>query len=193
VTPLRAIRRRLAPVLVGGLFSALATGAIEAQGNGGLQVEPSGRGRTEVSFRRGSARGAARIAIDYGQPHARGRQIVGNMVPYDRVWRTGANEATSFRTTVDLTVGGVRVPRGEYTLYTLATRSGWKLIINRQTGQWGTEYDAKQDLARVDLRQRTLREPVESFTMWLVPAGSTRGTLRMAWGTVELSTEWSVR
>jgi hypothetical protein len=115
------------------------------------------------------------------------------MVSYDRVWRTGANEATSFRTTVDLTVGGVRVPRGDYTLYTLATRGGWKLIINRQTGQWGTEYDAKQDLARVDLRQRTLRDPVESFTMWLVPTGSTRGTLRMAWGTAELSTEWSVR
>ncbi len=187
------IGRAMSAVMLSGLLSAAWPSGVEGQANGGLQAEPSGRGRTEVSFRRGSARGAGRVVIDYGQPHARGRQIVGNMIPYDRVWRTGANEATSFRTTVDLTIGGVRVPRGDYTLYTLATRNGWKLIINRQTGQWGTEYDAKQDLARIDLRHRTLREPVESFTMWLVPTGSTRGTLRLAWGGVELSTEWSVR
>ena len=161
--------------------------------NGTLQAEPSGRARTSVTFRRGGAGEPQAVTIDYGQPHARGRAIVGGLVPYDRVWRTGANAATSLSTDVDLTIGGARVPRGRYTLYTLPTRAGWKLIINRQTGQSGTDYDPKQDLARVDLRARTLREPLESFTIWLAPTGAGRGALRMGWGTVELSTEWSAR
>lgn len=164
-----------------------------AQQNGTPQAEPSGRARASVTLRRPPSRDALAITIDYGQPHARGRQVAGGVVPYDRVWRTGANAATSFTTDVDLTVGGARVPKGSYTLYTLPTRAGWKLIINRQTGQWGTEYDASRDLARVDLRARTLREAQESFTIWLVPSGGGRGTLRMAWGTTELNTEWVAR
>ncbi len=96
------------------------------------------------------------------------------------------------------------MPRGSYTLYTLPSRSGWKLIINKNTGQWGTEYRQEHDLARVDLRTRTLREPLDSFSIWLVPdvtrnaqggisGGLPRGVLRLAWGDVELSTGWSVR
>jgi hypothetical protein len=107
-------------------------------------------------------------------------------------------------TDVDLVVGGVAVPRGSYTLYTLPSRSGWKLIINKNTGQWGTEYSAEQDLARVDLRARQLREPIDAFSIWLVPdvtrdagggitGGLPRGVLRLAWGDVELSTDWRVR
>src|SRR3712207_6548115 len=146
------------------------------------------------------------ISVDYGQPHARGRAIVGSaLVPFDQVWRTGANEATSLSTDVDLTIGGVAVPKGSYTLYTLPSRTGpWKLIINKNTGQWGTEYRAEHDLARVDLRSRQLREPLDSFSIWLVPevtrnaqggigGGLPRGVLRMAWGEIELSTDWSVR
>jgi hypothetical protein len=142
--------------------------------------------------------------IDYGQPHARGRTVVGNVVPLDAVWRTGANEATSLVTDADLTIGGVAVPKGSYTLYTLPSRAGWKLIINKNTGQWGTDYLPEHDLARVDLRARQLREPLESFSIWLVPevernaqggisGGLPRGVLRLAWGDVELSTDWSVR
>jgi hypothetical protein len=179
--------------IVVAALAADASPSAAQQRNGVLQAEPSGRARTAVSFRRGGAGAPLTVAIDYGQPHARGRAIVGGVVPYDRVWRTGANAATSFTTDVDLTIGGARVPRGQYTLYTLPTRAGWKLIINRQTGQWGTDYDPKRDLARIDLRTRTLRDPVESFTIWLVPTGAGRGTLRMAWGTVELSADWIAR
>ncbi|HVE79218.1 MAG TPA: DUF2911 domain-containing protein [Gemmatimonadaceae bacterium] len=138
--------------------------------------------------------GPGRIRIDYGQPHARGREIFGNLVPTDSVWRTGANLATHLTTDVDVTIGDAIVPRGVYTLYTLPTRSGWKLIISRQVGQWGTEYDPALDLARVDLRARRLTDPHESLGIYLVPADTqpARGTLRIVWERTELSTDWRV-
>jgi hypothetical protein len=174
-------------------------------GQAALRAQPSGRGRTTIELRRASGdRTPVRVTIDYGQPHARGRAIVGTVVPLDAVWRTGANEATSLTTDVDLTIGGVAVPKGSYTLYTLPSRVGWKLIINKNTGQWGTDYLPEHDLARVDLRLRQLRDPLDSFSIWLVPdvernaqggisGGLARGVLRLAWGDVELSTDWTVR
>jgi hypothetical protein len=170
-----------------------------------LRAVPSTRARTTVEFRRRTGdRTPVRVMIDYGQPHARGRTIVGNVVPFDAVWRTGANEATSLVTDADITIGGVPVPKGSYTLYTRPSRSGWKLIINKNTGQWGTDYLPEHDLAQIDLRVRQLREPLDSFSIWLVPdaernaqggiaGGLSRGVLRLAWGDVELSTDWSLR
>ena len=166
-------------------------------------VALSGRGRTEVSLAlpRVAGQPAAptlKVSIDYGQPHARGRAVLGGLIPFDTVWRTGANSSTTLTTDADLTVGGTFVPKGSYSLYTLASRNGAKLIINRQTGQWGTVYDPKLDLARIDLATRTLAEPVESFTMTLVPAdpakepGPAHGKLVLAWGTTEMSTDWKV-
>lgn len=142
----------------------------------------------------GGLAGPAKLEIVYGQPHARGRVVFGTLVPWDSVWRSGANLATQLTTDVDVVIGGALVKRGVYTLYSLPTRSGWKLIINRQTGQWGTEYDPAQDLARVDLRSRTLAEPVETFSVWLVPAADqpARGVLKMAWEKTELSVDWRV-
>jgi len=145
--------------------------------------------------------GPARIAIDYGQPHLRGRNVIGmpGVVPWDSVWRTGANMATQLSAEVDMTIGNTFVPRGVYTLFSLPTRSGWKLVISKEVLQWGTDYDASKDFARIDLRQRTLAEPIESLTFWLIPAvenpPSTRlphGVLKFAWGTTELSTDWKV-
>jgi len=145
--------------------------------------------------------GPAKIAIDYGQPHMRGRNVIGmpGVVPWDTVWRTGANMATQLSTEVDMTIGNTFVPRGVYTLFSLPTRNGWKLVISKETLQWGTDYDASKDFARVDLRQRTLAEPVESLTFWLVPAIEPQtsktfphGVLKFAWGNTELSTDWKV-
>lgn len=139
----------------------------------------------------------ARIRLDYGQPHLRGRKLhAGGLVPMDTVWRLGANEATSLDTEVDLVLGGQSVPKGKYTLFALPSAAGWKLIVNKNTGQWGTDYKAEHDLVRIDLRKRTLASPVESFSMWLIPAGPPRGTqgeLRFAWGDVELSTDWTAK
>ncbi|HEU4629936.1 MAG TPA: DUF2911 domain-containing protein [Gemmatimonadaceae bacterium] len=163
-----------------------------------LRVEPSGRATTQVTVTtrgpEGTEPSPLSVTIDYGQPHARGRQIVGNLIPYDQVWRTGANEATAFSTDVDLELGGARVPRGRYTLYSLLTRSGWKLIVNRQTGQWGTQYDPSRDLVRVELATRELSVPQESFTMTLVPSieAPLRGELVLSWGTLQGRVPWRV-
>lgn len=148
-----------------------------------------------------SLAGPAKIAIDYGQPHMRGRNVIGmaGVVPFDSVWRTGANMATQLTAEVDLTIGNTFLPRGIYTLFALPTRNGWKLIVSKEVLQWGTDYDPAKDFARIDLRQRTLAEPIESLTFWLIPvpvsAPSTtfpHGVLKFAWGRTELSTDWRV-
>jgi hypothetical protein len=116
--------------------------------------------------------GGAEVWIDYSKPMKRGREIFGNVVPWNTVWRTGANSATQFNTPVALMIGGAAVPAGKYTLWTLPTPTGWKLIINKQTGQWGTEYHPEQDLVRVDAKVETLPAPVEQFVIAFEPAGA---------------------
>jgi len=111
------------------------------------------------------------ITVDYSQPSMKGRKIYGGLVPYDQVWRTGANEATTFVTTADLTVfnanpsnGERSVPKGSYTLYTIPSKDAWKLIISKKTGQWGIPYPGEQeDLARVSMKTEALEVPVEQF------------------------------
>jgi hypothetical protein len=144
--------------------------------------------------------GPSRIAIAYGQPHARGRKIEGGLVPLDTVWRFGANTATTLHADVDLTLGTLTVPRGDYALYLLYSKSGWQLIVNSASASWGSEYDAKRDLGRTALAARTRSEPEEALTVYLVPESARpttgraelRGTLRIVWGTTELSAPWSV-
>src|SRR5437762_2874295 len=143
-----------------------------------------------------SLSGPSRIAISYGQPHARGRKVEGGLIPLDTVWRFGANMATTLHTDLDITVGTVKVARGDYSLFVLYTRTGWQLIVNRGTGQWGTDYDAGKDAGRVALAARTVAEPEGSLTIYLVPDAAQpttgyadlRGVLRIKWGVTELST-----
>ncbi len=127
------------------------------------------------------------VSIAYSRPSIRGRKIMGGLVPYGEVWRTGANEATALKTATDLTIGGVSVPAGAYTLYSLPSESGWKLIINKQTGQWGTEYDKSQDLARVDMTRTTLSKPVEMFTMAFDKTGPSSADLVLTWELTKLT------
>jgi len=144
--------------------------------------------------------GPSRIAIAYGQPHARGRRVEGGLIPMDTVWRFGANVATTLHSDVDLTLGDLKVPRGDYSLFVLCTRAGWYLIVNRGTGQWGLDRDSAKDMGRVTLASRTLREPEEALSVYLVPESAQpttgmanlRGVLRIKWGTTELSTNWHV-
>src|SRR5207237_527538 len=120
--------------------------------------------------------GPSRIAISYGQPHARGRRVEGGLVPLDTVWRFGANLATSLHSDVDLTVGDLAVPRGDYSLFVLYSASGWTLIVNKGKGQWGTDYDAKKDLGRIRLVARALAEAEETLTIYLVPDAANPAT-----------------
>ena len=116
-----------------------------------------------------SLTGPARIAIAYGQPHARGRKIEGGLIPLDTVWRFGANTATTLHSDVDLTLADLAIPRGDYSLFVLYSNSGWSLVVNNATAQWGTDRDAKQDLGRVRLATRALPEPEETLTIYLIP------------------------
>ena len=132
--------------------------------------------------------GPAQIWVDYGRPLTRGRTVWGsNGVLNDTLWRTGANAATQFRTSAPITVGGQQVPAGTYTLWTLAIPGRYQLIINKQTGQWGTQYDPAQDLVRVPAQARQLSAPIEQFTIAVEPTGPNTGTLRLQWGTRELT------
>lgn len=109
---------------------------------------------------------------------------MGALVPYGKVWRTGANEATTLTTPVDLSIGVTKVPAGTYTLWTLPEEGTWKLIINKQTGQWGTEYDPKQDLARVDMSKRpAVGSPAEQFTISFDKKSEDTADLVLTWET----------
>ena len=105
------------------------------------------------------------ITVDYSSPRAKGRKVYGGLVPFGQEWRTGANEATTFVTTANLSIGGKDVPAGKYTLFTIPGEKGWKLIINKQTGQWGTDYDGKQDLIQTDMEVSPLSAPAENFAI----------------------------
>jgi hypothetical protein len=126
--------------------------------------------------------GSATLTVDYGRPLARGRTLLGDVIPYDRVWRTGANAATQLTTSAPITLAGLALPAGTYTLWTAPHPRGVDLIVNRQTGQWGTEYSRAQDLGRAPLVSDTLGTPVETLTISIEPADAKHGTLAMAWG-----------
>ena len=112
--------------------------------------------------------GGATIWIDYGRPAKRGREIWGKLVPYDTTWRFGANAATQFKTDKDVVLGGVTVPAGMYTLWLYPTAKDAWLIVNKQTGQWGTAYDATQDLVKIPLTPHmALKEPEERFRLFV--------------------------
>jgi hypothetical protein len=132
------------------------------------------------------------IFVDYGRPYMRGRTIMGGLVPYGRVWRTGANEATTLVTAADLQLGGAPVPAGTYTLYTVPGETEWILIVNRQTGQWGTVYDEGSDLVRLPMRVTRLDAPVEQFTIRLEPRGERAGTLALEWEHTRAEVPFSV-
>ncbi|MCX6120781.1 MAG: DUF2911 domain-containing protein [Ignavibacteriales bacterium] len=134
-----------------------------------------------------------RLSVNYSRPSMRGRKIMGSVVPYGVVWRTGANAATSFVTQTDIVVSGVTIPRGSYTLYTLPSSNQWKLIINKQTGQWGTVYNEKLDFARIPLKKVLLKQPVEKFTMTLERTAEKSGVMKLAWEKTQLSVNFQLK
>ena len=166
--------------LLTGISVAALTLASLAQQDKSKRPSPPGTAEVTLSGKK--------ITIEYSRPSLRGRKAVGgDLVPYGKVWRTGANEATTLTTEIDLTVGGASVPAGKYTLYTLPAEDGWKLIINKQTGQWGTIYDEKQDLVRIDMKTTPLAAPVEQFTILLEPINPTLAQLSLQWENTQVS------
>ena len=127
--------------------------------------------------------GGATLLVDYGRPSRRGRAIFGSLVPYDQVWRTGANAATTLVVGAPVRLGDQPLPAGTYTLYSLPTRNGWTLIVNGQTGQWGTEYAERRDVMRVPMSVSRI-EPVDTFRI-MIQGGDVEGQLAFAWDTLQ--------
>lgn len=156
-------------LLVGAML--MGTEVAEAQ----ERASPLDHARAEID--------GHQVEIQYGRPSMRGREIFGGLVPYGQVWRTGANEATHLRIPADMTIGGETVPAGEYTLWTVPAEDGWTLVINSETGQWGTAYNADHDLVRVPMMTMSLDEPVETFTIMVAEGEGSDGVIHMDWAT----------
>ena len=141
-----------------------------------------------------------RVTVVYGRPYTKNprsgevRKIWGGLVPYGKVWRTGADEATLLITQKPMVLGGATVPAGAYTLFTLPQEDGTaKLIINKQLGQWGLQCDEKQDLARVDLKKEALEKPVDQFTMAVEKNSSGGGMLKLTWENTQYSVPFTIQ
>ena len=152
---------------------------------------PSGPMSTRDTVR--ATLGRAHVWVDYGRPALRGRDVWTRGVLGDTIWRTGANAATQLDTDAPLAIGGTTIPAGRYSLWTATTPSGYRLVVNRQAGQWGTEYHADRDLARIPLRESATPAPVERFTIDLTTQGASDGALTLAWGSKLLSVPISAK
>ena len=158
--------KRYAAVIFTLLFLTMATIASQAQQD--KTKRPSPPAKADCKFPDGKS-----VTVDYSSPRAKGRKIYGGLVPYGEVWRAGANEATKFVTTADLTVGGKDVPAGSYTIFVVPNEDKWTLIISKKTGEWGIPYPGEsEDLARVDMKVSPISSPVENFTISFAHDGS---------------------
>ena len=132
--------------------------------------------------------GGHKITITYGRPYLHGRKMIGDHEPYGKVWRTGADEATTLETDADLDINGLKVPKGTYALFTIPEPDSWTLIVNKTAKQWGAfNYKQGDDLGRTKMNVAKTSAPVEEFTITLTPAESGGATLKMAWDNTEAS------
>jgi hypothetical protein len=131
--------------------------------------------------------GNASFTVEYSRPLMRGRKLLGDVLPYDRVWRTGANAATQFTTSAPVKIAGMLVPAGKYSLWTIPHSGSTDLVVNSETGQWGTEYDGSHNLWTATMITQSLDIPVEKFTISIIQEAAKKGKLLMEWG----SFRWS--
>lgn len=143
------------------MTAALCLLAATAMAQDQKPLSPAAKAEASVSGKK--------VTVNYSAPSKRNRVIMGELVPYGQVWRTGANAATTFETEADLLVGDLRVPAGKYTLFTIPGEKEWTLIVNKQTGQWGTRYDESQDLGRVKMKVKPVKDTVETFAIDVKP------------------------
>ena len=166
----------------------LAMLTIPAKSQQDKSKRPSPPAHTECKFDDGGT-----ITIDYSSPRLKGRKIVGEQDPYGKPWRAGANEATTFVTSKDVHIGGAAggldVPAGNYTLFTIPyADKPWTLIISKKTGEWGIPYPGEQfELGRTEMTTGALSSPLENFTIGFTPAGPNVCTLHLDWDTWTVS------
>ena len=167
-----------------GFLLCLAAWATSACAQQDKSTRPSPPAKAECKLAGGKT-----LTVDYSSPRAKGRKIYGELVPYGKVWRAGANEATTFVTDTDLTVGGTAVPAGSYTIFVVPNADKWALVISKKTGEWGTAYPGpSEDLARIDMRASKLPSAVENFTI-AFDNSSAGCTLHMDWENTRASVD----
>jgi hypothetical protein len=132
------------------------------------------------------------LSVEYYAPSMHGRKVMGGLVPYGEVWCTGANWATKFTTAADLEMGGLKIPAGSYSIWTIPSPKEWVLIINKQTGQYHLYYDSSRDLGRTKMHLRSLASPVETFRIELKSNGGNQGTLALLWERTEASIPFTI-
>jgi len=165
------------------MITHIATFALASTVALGIAVGQSPKAETSTTI------SGKKITIKYSAPSVRGRQVFGDggVISKDEtypVWRAGANSATTLITEGDLDIGGLKVPKGTYTLFVLLGQPQWKLIVNKQTGQWGLSYDQSQDLGRVNMTMSKPPAPVETFKIMLDGTGGNKGKLTLEWADV---------
>jgi Protein of unknown function (DUF2911) len=159
-------------------FLVLA-GLLMSLGSASAQVSPPETANGKI--------GNATLVIKYCAPSVLGRQIFGEggrvmQDPTAPIWRAGANDATAFHTSADLMIGSLAVPKGDYTLYVnVKDPDAWELVINKQTGQWGTSYVASQDLGRVKMQMSKPPALIETLKYTISSTGGNKGTIQLAW------------
>ncbi len=133
-----------------------------------------------------------KISVDYYAPSMHARKIFGGLVPFNEVWCTGANYATAITSEADLDFGGVKVPKGRFSIWTIPTPQDWTLILNNQTGQSHLYYDESRDIGRIKMNVKTLLRPVETFRIEVRPSGGNNGVLALIWEQTEVSIPFTV-
>lgn len=172
-------RRRFAKLFCCTLLATIISSPAFAQDDQKPPASPPAQAKAEF--------GSKTVTIDYSAPSTRGRKIFGGLVPYDHWWRTGANSATTLKTDINLKIGDLGVPAGTYTLYTIPSQKGWTLIVNKQTGQWGTQYDQTQDLGRVKMMEGVMPSiPVEAFRIKFENTKDLTSELHLLWETTNV-------
>ncbi len=130
-------------------------------------------------------KGDAYVKVVYGQPHLKGRKMLGEKEPYGKVWRLGANESTEITLTKDMMIGGKNVKAGTYSMFAVPEKDKWTLVLNSDLGQWGAySYDKSKDVVRVDAPVKKAEKTFEPFTIWFKADGS---AMNMAWGDTQVS------
>jgi hypothetical protein len=135
------------------------------------------------------------ISVEYGRPSLKGRsagELLEQLKPGD-FWRLGADKSTTFSTAADLQFADVTVPSGEYSLWVgRGADNSWRLVFNKQHGQWGTRHDASQDLASAPLKETKASDSAEMVTISLTKAGA-GGVITIQWGDMKLTASFKVK
>ena len=173
-------------MLLRTLSTAACSAVLVLTASAQMQMDPSNKPKLSPDATANVTLAGQTLTIKYNAPSLRGRQLGGpEIVPYDQVWRTGANPATTLITPVSLHIGTILVPAGTYTVYTLPGRDKWQLIISKETGQWGTEYHQDRDLGRTELKSSKLPSSQEVMSISFDDIKKESAELHIRWANAD--------